>query len=133
MVVKERQNMLVVDLEKARLRLSEALQQPRNDFIRDSVVQRFEFTFELAWKAMKLTMNYLGLTEINSPREVILEATVNGLIENTEKWLDFLEFRNWCSHMYGENRMDEAYDLASDLMRETELVLAEMKKRVEKK
>ena len=34
-------------LTKAFFRLEEAIQQPYNEFIQDSVIQRFEFTFEL--------------------------------------------------------------------------------------
>lgn len=35
------------------LRLQDALAQPKNGFIRDSVIQRFEFSIELSWKTAK--------------------------------------------------------------------------------
>ncbi|MCK0536377.1 nucleotidyltransferase substrate binding protein [Alcanivorax quisquiliarum] len=37
-------------------RLEEAIRQEKNDFIRDSVIQRFEFSIELAWKTAKKSM-----------------------------------------------------------------------------
>jgi len=37
------------EFERAIQRLDEALSQPKDEFIRDSVIQRFEFTFELSW------------------------------------------------------------------------------------
>jgi hypothetical protein len=40
-------------LQKAYLALEKAAQQPYNEFIQDSVIQRFEFTFELLWKTLK--------------------------------------------------------------------------------
>ena len=43
-------NLILNDLNKALLRLDEALKQPENDFVRDAAIQRFEFCFELAWK-----------------------------------------------------------------------------------
>jgi len=36
---------------KALGRLAEALDAPASDLVRDASIQRFEFTFELAWKA----------------------------------------------------------------------------------
>lgn len=49
---------LLSSFERALERLSDALSQPKNEFLRDSAIQRFEFTFEFAWKIMK---GYLAL------------------------------------------------------------------------
>jgi hypothetical protein len=48
----KKSNLLLSDLNQALLRLDEALKQPENEFIRDAAIQRFEFCFELAWKAI---------------------------------------------------------------------------------
>ncbi len=48
------------DLVVATRRLHEAASQPKNEFLRDSTIQRFEFTFELAWKVMKSVNVFLG-------------------------------------------------------------------------
>ena len=40
-------------LDAALTRLEGALAQPVNEFVRDSAIQRFEFTFELFWKSLK--------------------------------------------------------------------------------
>lgn len=39
--------------EKALRRLEEALDKPESAIVRDASIQRFEFTFELAWKAIQ--------------------------------------------------------------------------------
>ena len=48
-------------LEKAIERLRDILNQERNEYVRDGVVQRFEFTFELCWKALKRVLALEGL------------------------------------------------------------------------
>ncbi|MBU1129837.1 nucleotidyltransferase substrate binding protein, partial [Patescibacteria group bacterium] len=85
---------------KAIDRLEEALEEEKNEFVRDSVVQRFEFSFELGWKLMKMVLNYLGREDCNSPRESIVISAQVKLIDNPEKWLDYLEVRNLSVHMY---------------------------------
>lgn len=42
-------------------RLEAALAQPKNEWTRDSAIQRFEFTFELAWKAVATAARAEGL------------------------------------------------------------------------
>lgn len=40
----------------------------RDDLARDGVIQRFEFTFELVWKAQKVLFEIEGLIGLNSPK-----------------------------------------------------------------
>ena len=42
--------MLFAEFQQAFSRLQEALQQEKTSFMRDSSIQRFEITFDLAWK-----------------------------------------------------------------------------------
>lgn len=46
-----RAGLLLDDLRRAIARLDDALAQPENEYLRDAAIQRFEFSFELAWKA----------------------------------------------------------------------------------
>jgi nucleotidyltransferase substrate binding protein (TIGR01987 family) len=49
-------------------RLDEATKiQMEDDIIYDGFIQRFELTFELSWKLMKMFLEYTGITEIKSP------------------------------------------------------------------
>jgi len=77
-------------------------QDSQNKFIQDSLIQRYEFTFELAWKTMKDYLENAGFKEITSPRSVIRQAFQSNLIEDGELWLKAMDDRNKTSHIYNE-------------------------------
>lgn len=82
-----------------------------NDIIRDSLIQRFEFTYELTHKTLKEFMKYLGVTLENSfPRTIFKKAYVNNLISDDKVWINLLEDRNSTSHIYNENMAEEIAD-----------------------
>lgn len=95
----ERLKALVGNLESALERLEEALRQPKDEFIRDSAIQRFESTFELLWKCFQAACRDAGLTAY-SPRDSMRGAFQLGLIEDDPVWLAMLEDRNLTSHTY---------------------------------
>lgn len=97
-------------------RLQESLAQPKDQFVRDSVVQRFEFSFELAWKVLKLYLEFLGRGQYNSPRECILAGAQVGVIDNSAKWLDYLRDRNISTHAYSEDLADQVYESAAEFV-----------------
>lgn len=81
-----------------------------SDIVRDGVIQRFEFTYELAWKTTKEYLEDLGITDRNSPKAVIKEAFAQKLISNEETWLLMLKDRNMTSHVYKEEMAEEIAD-----------------------
>lgn len=74
----------------------------------DATIQRFEFTFELAWKFLKDYLLEQGI-ELNYPKEVIQEVFSVNLIDNEEVWIQMLKDRNMTSHTYNEKLADEIY------------------------
>jgi nucleotidyltransferase substrate binding protein (TIGR01987 family) len=76
------------------------------DIYLDLAVKRFEFTYEMAWKAIKRCLDYLGI-ECMSPRGCIKEAFSQKLILNESVWLDMIEQRNLTSHVYDESEVVE--------------------------
>ena len=88
-----------------------------NDFEADGLIQRFEFTFELAWKLMKSYAVYQGTDkEIMGSRDAIRWAFENKLIEDSDVWMEMIKRRNDTSHNYDEDtaadvvlRVEEAY------------------------
>lgn len=99
-----------MNLKKAYDRLLEVskLYDGNDDIIRDSLIQRFEFTYELTHKTLREFMKYLGVTLENSfPRTIYKKAYVNNLISNDKVWISLLEDRNSTSHIYSEDLADE--------------------------
>ena len=59
---KERLYEKLNDYKRATSRLKEATEiQIEADIVYDGVIQRFEFTFELSWKLMKMFLEYVGI------------------------------------------------------------------------
>ena len=81
-----------------------------SDLEKEGMIQRFEYTFKLAWKTLK---DYLASQEVDAsfPREVIKQSFHYGLIENGEVWMDMLERRNMLAHTYNEENFRQAVDL----------------------
>ena len=93
---------------KALGRLEEALQAPANDLARDASIQRFEFTFELAWKSVKAAAVPEGL-ECASPRSCLRLALSQSWISDEAIWLAMLDDRNRASHTYDEKLAEQLY------------------------
>lgn len=93
-------------------RLSEAVAQPKSDLVRDATIQRFEFTFEIFWKTLKLYLERQGY-ECGGPRSTLKKAFAEGLISEpgqADLWLQMLEDRNATSHAYDEALAERIYD-----------------------
>lgn len=80
---------------------------------KEGLIQRFEYTFELAWKTLK---DYLESEEVvvRFPREVIKAAFHYELIQDGDIWMDMLEKRNLLSHTYDEERFNFAVNKIKD-------------------
>lgn len=79
-----------------------------NDLEKEGLVQRFEFTFELAWKTLKDLLESKGVS-IKFPRDAIKEAFASGLLEQGELWLEMLDNRNLLSYTYQEELAELAF------------------------
>ena len=91
----------LVLFEKALGRLEEALSRPEDSIVRDACIQRFEFTFEMAWKAIRSCALAEGL-ECVSPRDCFRVGFRLALIERDAEWMAMVEDRNRTSHTYDE-------------------------------
>ncbi len=114
----------VDSLKKALISLDQALALPKDDIVRDAVIQRFEFTVELAWKTSK---KLLG-TASTAPRVIIREMASQDLISDPVQWLQFLDRRNDSSHTYNEEIAELVYNAAKDFVPYCRLLLEKLEK-----
>ncbi|MGD9825736.1 nucleotidyltransferase substrate binding protein [Desulfobacter sp.] len=72
-----------------------------SDLEQEGVIQRFAYSYELAWKTMKdyLEDNGVVISPV-TPRNVIKEAFAAGLIKEGQIWVDMMLHRNLLSHTY---------------------------------
>lgn len=99
------------DYVKALDRLKEAFLEQPTPIIIDGTLQRYEFTFELAWKTMKDYLEYNGLSDnLASPRGIIKLAFQSKIIKNGDIWIEMMLARNELSHLYDEDKSREIYN-----------------------
>lgn len=98
------------EFRKAFVRLEEGIAEKETEIAIDGVIQRFEFTFELAWKTLKEYLEYQGFSEkTGSPREVIQTGFAKGIIKDGEAWIKMMLDRNGVAHLYDEKKSREIY------------------------
>jgi len=96
-------------LKTAFIRLREGAEKAEDELDKDGVIQRFEFTFELLWKALKIYLEYNGI-EVRTPRNSLKEAFRINLFDDEEIFLDMLADRNLTSHIYDKETSEEIFD-----------------------
>ncbi len=82
-----------------------------NQLEKEGVVQRFEYTLELAWKTIKdyLEESGLVLTAV-TPRQVIKDAFAARILADGQTWIDMINHRNLLSHTYDPVNFEQAVD-----------------------
>ena len=108
----------IQDFNNALIRLSEAVQialshqEDKNfSFFRDSSIQRFEFTLEIAWKSIKsFLLEYEGI-ECRSPKGCVREFLSAGYLDESDiaTLLVMIDDRNLVTHTYHESLADEIF------------------------
>ena len=75
---------------------------------REGLIQRFEYTWELAWKTIKDYLDFQGVSlESVTPRSVIRAAFSANIISRGPDWMAALDARNKMSHTYNFKVFEE--------------------------
>ena len=101
-------------LERSLDRLAEALAVSAEEpLVIDGTIQRFEFTFELFWRAVRRLLARQGI-EAHSPKAVLQQAYRVAWLSDEPRWLKILENRSLTSHTYKEQLALEIYGRIPD-------------------
>ena len=87
---------------RALQRLRDVLAQNENEFIRDAIIQRFEFTFEMAWRSLFRLLIDRGERVGENASATLTAAHAALLIDDAERWHRGRIARNKTSHTYDE-------------------------------
>jgi nucleotidyltransferase substrate binding protein (TIGR01987 family) len=79
------------------------------EIIKEGLIQRFEYTYEMVWNVMKDYALYQGNPEIGGSRDAIRYAFSSKLISNGDMWMDMIKSRIKTSHTYNEETANEIY------------------------
>lgn len=131
MITLEQLKSKLEDYSRAVKKLEEAIEKDiaADDMYIDATIKRFEFSFELAWKLLKSTLEYEGI-DANSPRTSIREGFKADIIPDAAKWLDMLESRNLSTHTYDE---ETALDICNAIKSTYISLLVNLKDSIEEK
>jgi nucleotidyltransferase substrate binding protein (TIGR01987 family) len=79
----------------------------------EGLIQRFEYTFELAWKTLQDLLEHKGYQDIAGPNPVLEQALKDGYIQSEKGWRQMKKSRELTSHTYNS---DTAEDIAEDII-----------------
>jgi len=101
------------NFERAFLLLKEAFKKDTaemSDLEKEGVIQRFEYSFELAWNKLKDYLIYSGVAfDQITPRSGIKQAFAAKIIKDGQTWMDMLEQRNLMSHTYDSKTFEAVF------------------------
>lgn len=104
----ERLSEAVIDYEQS---LKNNTSERLIDSLRDSMIQRFEFSLDLFWKYLKIYLEKKMAINIdfNSPKNVVRDACKTKLLSeiDTKVTLTMIDDRNMSSHIYKEEIADD--------------------------
>jgi nucleotidyltransferase substrate binding protein (TIGR01987 family) len=118
-----------IQLKTAIQRFGEMLRAYRNntsrppleqEAVQDSLIKRFEYILEVAWKTCRKHLEGEGFAKAasGSPKSIMRLAAQRNLIDNPEAWFSCLQFRQDTSHDYSSDNAETALDVAEDFYRD---------------
>jgi nucleotidyltransferase substrate binding protein (TIGR01987 family) len=110
----------LINLENTQLINSDKNLYPIYDtYMIDACIKRFELTFDLLWKTLRVFFYYKGI-ELHYPKDVLKEAYLTDYLEDELLWLRMLQDYNISAYSYDET-------LASDLFKRIKIYIPFMR------
>ncbi|MCB2006765.1 MAG: HI0074 family nucleotidyltransferase substrate-binding subunit [Rhodoferax sp.] len=85
-----------------------ALAQPEDEFMRDSIIKRFELSFETARKAMRQWLVDQQEVTYESTKKAVMDAAFKtALVTDPDLWTEMTAARNDATHEYDKAKAIE--------------------------
>jgi nucleotidyltransferase substrate binding protein (TIGR01987 family) len=130
MMTSGRTDMQIEQFERALQRMRDALQLSESEIVRDALIKRFEFTFEMAWRSVRRFLADRGEQVPDLAYAALQKGFQAGLIRDPDLWIRMRQNRNLTSHTYKE---DVAREVAAFVRTEAvtafEALLAALRRR----
>lgn len=94
-----------------------------SDLEQEGLVQRFEYTYELAWKVLQDLLKFKGYEFVSGPNGTLKMAFEDGLITDHDGWRHMSKARNILSHVYSE---EEVANIVEQIFSEYSLLLKQL-------
>lgn len=100
----------------------------------EGLIQRFEYTFELAWKTMQDLLEYKGYEFVKGPNGTIRMALEDRLVTDHDGWRRMARARTMSSHTYDgeevETIVEDIFGTYAALLSQLDAAFEEEKKRL---
>ncbi len=108
---------------------SRTLDSITQEAIRDGVIQRFEFTYELCWKSLKRFLVIFGadIPPSMTMKDIYRVGFERDLIRDAELWFGYMKYRNLSSHTYDSETAEEVYSHIADFLVDANYLLNRLK------
>ncbi|MBF0612264.1 MAG: nucleotidyltransferase substrate binding protein [Magnetococcales bacterium] len=122
-------------------RLSEGLeelrQHPELSVVRDGVIQRFEFTYELAHKTLRRYLSVTAASKMVIDDMVFSDLIRTGneqglLLSDWPVWKGYRQSRNHTSRTYDEEKAQQVMEKIPAFLKEVQFLLEQLQKRIGK-
>jgi len=112
--------------------MSDVSVESLSDLEREGLVQRFEYTFELAWKVLQDLMIAKGYDFVRGPNGTLQQALEDGIITDHDGWRAMAKARTLTVHTYDEEDIlsivYDIFDVYSPLLANLDNTLCELAK-----
>ncbi|MEH6825931.1 MAG: HI0074 family nucleotidyltransferase substrate-binding subunit [Motiliproteus sp.] len=122
-------SLILTPLAKAVASLENAIAQPKNEFIRDAVIQRFEYTYELCWKMLRRQLaedQGDSAVKLLSRKELFRMAAEYEMLNDPVAWFKYHKARNETSLLYDQTKAEEVYLIAIEFSEDARKLLQQL-------
>ena len=121
-----------MNFNRAYSKLNEAINLSNSESLSElkieGLIQRFEYTYELAWKTLQDLIEKKGFIDVNGPGAVLSQAFELGLINHPEGWRRLKKSIELTSHTIDSGTAREIY---GDIKSEYIFLFEYLKKKLE--